>query len=90
MSVCEKEETPECITKDELKWIERRIENNDKYITNRVEKLETKIRLLVRILVDKKMIGAELAKTFEESVAPKRDTTNIMKDFLAKRKLKSS
>ncbi len=84
MSECEKAEAPECITKDELKWIERRIENNDKYMTNRVQKLETKLRLLVRILVDKKLVGTELAKTFEESIEPKRDTSKIVEYYEAK------
>ena len=33
----------------------------------RIRDLQKKIRLLTRILVDKKIIGEEMAKTFEET-----------------------
>lgn len=36
-------------------------------INNRIRNVDKKIRLLVRILVDKKIIGTELAKSFEET-----------------------
>ena len=38
-----------------------------KYLQERIRHAEEKIRLLIRILVDKKIIGEELAKSFTES-----------------------
>ena len=37
------------------------------YYEERIQDLRKKMRLLVRILVDKKIIGDEIAKTFEET-----------------------
>jgi len=36
-------------------------------IDTRIRSIDKKIRLLVRMLVDKKIIGPELAKSFEET-----------------------
>lgn len=36
-------------------------------VNNRIRNIDKKVRLLVRILVDKKIIGTELAKSFEET-----------------------
>ncbi len=52
---------PNYITREDLR-------DETRYINNRVDDLRKKIKLLVRILVDKKIIGSELAKTFEETV----------------------
>jgi len=41
--------------------------------SKRIEDTNKKIRLLVRILVDKKLIGPELAKTFEETASSSKD-----------------
>lgn len=38
-----------------------------RYYDERITELKKKIRLLVRLLVDKKIIGEELAKSFEET-----------------------
>ena len=61
MSV-EKGETPS-VSKSDIDWLNDRIG----YLKEDLSKANTKIKLLVRILVDKKIIGGELAKTFEES-----------------------
>lgn len=61
----EKAETPSYATQDNIKWLERRMDRQDERIT-RYRKM---MRLLVRILVDKKIIGAEIAKSFEETEA---------------------
>ena len=61
----EKSETPSYATQDNIKWLERRIDRQDETI-KRYRKM---MRLLVRILVDKKVIGTEIAKTFEETEA---------------------
>jgi len=42
-------------------------QNQLRYYDDQMQKMKTKIRLLVRILVDKKIIGEEIAKTFEET-----------------------
>ena len=87
MSVCEKAEEP-CISASDIQYLERRIERNDEYLTNRIQILEKKIRLLVRILVDKKMIGTELAKTFEEAVAlPPRDISKIVESYKSSKRI---
>ena len=43
------------------------------YLSKRIRDQDKKIRLLVRILVDKKVIGPELAKTFEETASSSKD-----------------
>jgi len=63
MSYPEKEETPNYAT---TQFVRSEME----YYNRQVSDLKKKIRLLVRILVDKKIIGAELAKSFEETATP--------------------
>jgi len=64
MSVDEKAEVPS-VSKSDLDWLGKRID----YTNEDIRAIKSKIRLLVRLLVDKKIIGEELAKTFEESKA---------------------
>lgn len=61
MSVPEKE-VP-AVSKSDIDWVNDRIDR----VNENIRKINTKIKLLVRILVDKKTIGPELAKTFEEA-----------------------
>lgn len=49
-----------------------------RYLQNRMRDQGKKIRLLVRILVDKKIIGEELAKSFEETA----NTDEILQWYL--------
>ena len=51
----------------EIKYINDRLTRID----NRISNEKKMFRLLVRILVDKKVIGDELAKTFEETQSSK-------------------
>lgn len=44
------------------------VNNRFEYYNEQLRNANKKIKLLVRILVDKKIIGEELAKTFEETV----------------------
>lgn len=68
------EETPSCATQDNIKWLERRMDRIDE----RIDRINKKIRLLVRILVDKKIVGTELAKSFEET-EPVAEIDKILK-----------
>jgi len=61
----EKAEEPKIVTQNDLQWHSQRMDRIDK----RINRINKKIRLLVRILVDKKIIGPELAKSFEETEA---------------------
>jgi len=65
---------PRYLTWDDLRWLQER-----------VDRMGIKIRLLVRILVDKKIIGEELAKTFEET-SP--DKEKLLEWFIEKIKSK--
>lgn len=44
------------------------VNNRFEYYNEQLRNANKKIKLLVRLLVDKKIIGTELAKTFEETV----------------------
>ncbi len=46
------------------------VRRETEYNYEQIKDLRKKIKLLVRILVDKKIIGEELAKTFEETATP--------------------
>lgn len=58
-------EDKKTLTRDDLRWLEERMDRLSKQIRD----TNKRIRLLVRILVDKKIIGPELAKSFEETSA---------------------
>lgn len=53
-------ESPPCVPVDVYKA-------DYEYLSKRIRTQDKKIRLLVRILVDKKIIGPEVAKSFEET-----------------------
>lgn len=67
-----KEATPNYMT-----WEEHR--RSLRYIEEDVRNLRKKLRLLVRILVDKKVVGGEIAKSIEET---KTADETILKQFL--------
>jgi len=48
-------------------WLSKRLDRIDTEMSERIVELRKKIRLLVRILVDKKIVGEEIAKSVEES-----------------------
>lgn len=39
------------------------------WINRRLDRIETKIRLLTRLLIEKKIIGSDIAKSIEETSA---------------------
>jgi hypothetical protein len=58
------------------------------WVNERIRKTNTKIRLLVRILVDKKIIGQEMAKTFEETVDEDKANEEKTRKWFEKKHLK--
>jgi len=64
-------EKPRYLTYDDLEWTRKRI-----------DKLERNMRLLIRLLVEKKIIGEELAKSFMETV----DKNEVVEWYLKKDK----
>lgn len=56
---------------------------NQQYYDNQIADLKKKIRLLVRLLVDKKIIGDEIAKSFEET-----NSSEVLKWYMDKNKAK--
>lgn len=76
-----KEEVPEC---QQYVTIETHREDRE-YLSNRIRDQSKKIRILVRILVDKKIIGPELAKTFEETT-PNKDILEWYLDSIKTKK----
>ena len=52
------EKTASAVSHYDIEWINRRL-----------DKIETKIRLLTRLLIEKKIIGADIAKSIEETSA---------------------
>jgi len=69
-------------------WLSKRLDRIDTEMSERIVELRKKIRLLVRILVDKKIVGEEIAKSVEES-APEDEVKKeeeLIEWFLAERK----
>lgn len=66
MSVSKEEAQPNYITWEEY-------QRSISYLKEDVRNLRKKVRLLVRILVDKKIVGEEVAKSIEESLKERND-----------------
>ena len=64
MSMKETEATP---TQGDYNYLSRRIQSLEERQRDDYERLNKRIRLLVRILVDKKIVGEEVAKSVEET-----------------------
>lgn len=60
MSLPDKEETPNYVTRESLRYTED-------YLRGRIDKLQKVIKFLVAVLVDKKLIGEKTAESFFES-----------------------
>lgn len=58
--------------RSEYKWLSRRIDRLENDMHEQCRNHSRRIRLFVRILVDKKIIGEEVAKSIEESL-PKNE-----------------
>lgn len=67
MSEVKKEAVPEW--QSDYNWLSRRLDRIENDFSERISSLRKKIRLFVRILVDKKIIGEEVAKSIEETFA---------------------
>lgn len=67
MSIKSEEEQPKYLTREDIRWMERRMEN-----------MQRQIRLIIRIMVDKKLIGEEIAKSFMETA----DKEAVLRWFL--------
>lgn len=52
--------------KGDYNYLSRRLERMETDFSERISNLKRKIRLFVRILVDKKIIGEEVSKSIEE------------------------
>jgi len=68
------------VTRSDTQWLQRQID--DLYKADR--DMKKMFRLLVRILVDKKIIGEELAKTFEESKGTTKADVQKLIEWLLK------
>ena len=79
MAMSEKTATP-TVGQYDIQYLQRQIDSLYKSDQD-IKKL---IKLLVRILVDKKIIGEELAKTFEESKKPAKEDLAKLIDWLFK------
>jgi hypothetical protein len=55
------------------------------YLNQRMASLETKVRLLVRMLLDKKILGEEAAKTFMETKTDSERTAEIVEYYRKKK-----
>jgi len=82
MDEVKQEEKP--MTKSDYEWLSRRIDSLQERMFEENQNLRRKLRLLVRIMVDKKIIGAELAKSVEESFASDDEAANDKLEWLLK------
>lgn len=55
--------------KGDYNYLSRRLERMETDFSERISNLKRKLRLFVRILVDKKIIGEEVSKSIEEVFA---------------------
>lgn len=77
----EKKSEPEW--KGDYDWLSRRVDRLENTTYERDEANKKRIVLLLRILVDKKIIGEEIAKSIEESFAKNNEEeTNGLIDWL--------
>lgn len=85
MSESEKEVKPEW--RADYNWLSRRLDRIENEMSERITKLKKRLRLLVRILVDKKIVGEEVAKSVEETVSEDEEIeeTKLIEWFLAER-----
>jgi len=65
-------ESVPAVSKSDIDYLHRRIDDQN----DRIDELTDKIKLLARILVDKNIVGEEIAKSVEESEGP--DNLDLM------------
>jgi hypothetical protein len=74
----EKETQAAYASESSVRYLEERITR----INERMQNDKKMLRLLIRILVDKKIIGPELAKTFEETIGQTPEAKELVEWFL--------
>jgi len=74
----EKASVPEVSQRD-LDWMGRRIDR----IWEQIYKDQKKLKLLIALLVDKKVIGGELAKQIQETLFKGEDKASLLEWFKA-------
>ena len=60
--------------KGDYNYLSKRLDRIETDLSERISNLKRKIRLFVRILVDKKIIGEEVSKSIEEVFAEDNET----------------
>lgn len=73
------EEKPEW--KSNYDWLSRRIDQVERDAQEQCRTHARRIRLLVRLLLDKKIIGEEIAKSIEETLAEKSEDADELIDW---------
>ena len=69
--------------RSEYRWLSKRIDRVEEEMRDQCKNHTRRIRLFVRILVDKKIIGEEVAKSIEESLAKgTKEETGELIDWL--------
>lgn len=88
MSEVEKQTVAEW--KADYNWLAKRLDRMETEMSERIVDLKKKVKLLVRILVDKKIVGEEIAKSIEESTPEdeKLAEDKLIEWFLAEREKK--
>jgi len=71
-------EKTESVTQNDLSYLSRRVDRIETTMYDRFSAMSKRIRLLVRILVDKKVIGPELAKSVEETFGQNPDADALL------------
>ena len=80
MSMEKEAEKP--VTQGDYQYLTRRLDRLEQTMYDQYARLSKRIRLLVRILVDKKIVGTELAKSVEETLAEGEDLEKVLDWFL--------
>lgn len=68
--------------RSDYKWLSRRIDRVENDMQEQCRNHTRRIRLFVRILVDKKIIGEEVAKSIEESLPKNEEEIDGLIDWL--------
>lgn len=77
-----KKAEPNYVTRESLSWLERRVDRLADEMREQCRNHARRVRLFVRILVDKKIIGEEVAKSIEESLPKNEEEIEGLIDWL--------
>jgi len=73
-----KEDEVKMATQNDVQYLSRRVDRIETTMFERLSAISKRIRLLVRILVDKKVVGPELAKSVEETFGANPDADALL------------